>query len=78
MSVSAFPISRELSSVRIVADAFARLSEEEAASLWHVTATHLLAVATERGQNTLEARAEVDRFFDALKSCKRLASGRVR
>ena len=70
MSVSAFPISRELFSIRIVADAIVRLPNDEAAALWRETATHLLSVAIERGHDTDEARAEVSRFFDAVQSMK--------
>ncbi|TGT73266.1 hypothetical protein EN802_13965 [bacterium M00.F.Ca.ET.159.01.1.1] len=64
----AFPISRELPAIRIVANAIARLPSDEAATLWRETATHLLSVATERGQNANDARAEVRRFFDAVQS----------
>lgn len=68
MSVHAFPISRELPAIRIVAGAIARLPTDEAAKLWRETATHLLSVAIERGQSANEARAEVRRFFDAVQS----------
>ncbi|AGB45269.1 MULTISPECIES: DUF6074 family protein [Mesorhizobium] len=66
MSVSAFPVSRELSSVKVVADAIARLPNDEAALLWDETAKHLLSVAIERGHDTDQARTEVVRFFDAV------------
>ncbi|MBZ9991133.1 DUF6074 family protein [Mesorhizobium sp. BH1-1-5] len=66
MSVHAYPISRELLAIRIVADAIARLPNEAAAQLWRETATHLLSVAIERGQNANDARAEVRRFFDEV------------
>lgn len=68
MSVHAFPISRELPTIRIVATAIARLPSDEAAKLWRDTATHLLSIAIERGQSTKDARAEVSRFFDAVQS----------
>ena len=68
MSVHAFPISRELPTIRIVATAIARLPSDEAAKLWRDTATHLLSIAIERGQSTKDARAEVRRFFDAVQS----------
>ena len=68
MSVHAFPISRELPTIRIVANAIARLPSDEAAKLWRDTATHLLSVAIERGQTTNDARVEVLRFFDAVQS----------
>jgi hypothetical protein len=68
MSVHPFPISRELPAIRIVANAIARLPNDEAAKLWRDTATHLLSVAIERGQSTNDARAEVRRFFDAVQS----------
>ncbi|TPI11647.1 hypothetical protein FJW06_19635 [Mesorhizobium sp. B4-1-3] len=68
MSVHAFPISRELPAIRIVASAIARLPSAEAATLWRETATHLLSVATERGQNANDARAEVRRFFEAVQA----------
>ncbi|MDX8499870.1 DUF6074 family protein [Mesorhizobium sp. VK4C] len=66
MSVYAFPVSREVPAIQIVANAIARLPSGEAAQLWRETATHLLSVATERGQNAIDARAEVRRFFDAV------------
>lgn len=66
MSVHAFPISRELPTIRAVASAIARLPSDEAAKLWRETATHLLSVAIERGGNTNDARVEVRRFFDAV------------
>ncbi|MGT2464738.1 DUF6074 family protein [Mesorhizobium atlanticum] len=56
---------------RIVANAIARLPNDEAAKLWRDTATHLLSVAIERGQSTNDARAEVRRFFDAVQSALR-------
>lgn len=68
MSLHAFPISREAFSIRIVADAIARLSAEEAAGLWRETAAHLLTVAIERGHDEAEARVEVGRFLDAVQS----------
>ena len=68
MSVHPFPISRELPAIRIVANAIARLPNDEAAKLWRDTATHLLSVAIERGQTTNDARVEVLRFFDAVQS----------
>ncbi|WP_308642549.1 DUF6074 family protein [Mesorhizobium sp. GbtcB19] len=51
-----------------MASAIARLPSDEAAKLWRETATHLLSVAIERGQNINDARAEVRRFFDAVQS----------
>ncbi|CDX36502.1 conserved hypothetical protein [Mesorhizobium sp. SOD10] len=68
MSVHAFPLSRELPTIRIVAGAIARLPSDEAAQLWRETASHLLSVAIERGQNANDARDEVRRFFDAVQS----------
>ena len=70
MSVSAFPISRELFSIKIVADAIARLPNDEASMFWQETAAHLLSVAIERGHDADEARSEVGRFFDAVQSLK--------
>ena len=71
MSVHAFPISPELSAIRIVANAIALLPGDEAALLWRETATHLLSVASGRGQNANDARAEVRRFFDAVQAALR-------
>jgi hypothetical protein len=68
MSVHAFPISRELPAIRIVANAIAQLPGDEAAKLWRETATHLLSVAIERGQSANDARTEVRRFFDAVQA----------
>ncbi|WP_352688940.1 DUF6074 family protein [Mesorhizobium australicum] len=76
MSVSAFPVSPELSSVRIVADAIARLPNDEAAVLWDETAKHLLSVAIERGHDTDRARTEVVRFFDAVQRMRTTVSSK--
>ncbi|TPL79342.1 hypothetical protein FJ950_28490 [Mesorhizobium sp. B2-3-14] len=76
MSVSAFPVSRERASVMIVADAIARLPNDEAAELWLETATHLLSVAIERGDDTNQARTEVVRFFDAVQRMRTTVSSK--
>lgn len=66
MSVVAFPISREVSTVRLIADTIGRLHGEDAVIFWRETASHLLSVAIERGYETEAARHEVRRFFDAV------------
>ncbi|WP_246680578.1 DUF6074 family protein [Mesorhizobium sp. B2-4-13] len=76
MSVSAFPVSRELSSVKIVAEAIARLPNDEAALLWDETAKHLLSVAIERGHDTDQARTEVVRFFGAVQRMRTTLSSK--
>ncbi|MBZ9974097.1 MULTISPECIES: DUF6074 family protein [unclassified Mesorhizobium] len=76
MSLSAFPVSRERPSVKIVADAIARLPNDEAAVLWNETAKHLLSVAIERGDDADQARTEVVRFFDAVQRMRTTASSK--
>jgi len=68
MSVHAFPISRELPAIRIVANAIGRLLGDEAAELWRETAMHVLPVAIECGQTANDARTEVRRFFDPVQA----------
>jgi hypothetical protein len=71
MSVVAFPLSRETSTVRFIADSIARLQGEDAVTFWQATAGHLLSVAIERGNDAETARHEVRQFFDAVQASLR-------
>jgi hypothetical protein len=59
MSVVAFPISRETSTVRFIADSIARLQGEDAVTFRQATAGHLFSVAIERGNDADQALATV-------------------
>lgn len=66
MSVIAFPISRQVSTVREVAASIGRLHGEAAVTFWRAKARDLLSAAIDRGHDLDGARREVLQFFDAV------------